>query len=123
MKKALTLIEIIIVIVIIGFLAVIAIPNVSNSLRLGNENAAKGNLGIISAAMETYSTANNGNYPVSEAALTGATPPYLYQSFCGQTRQSYNYACVLAATGYTVTATPTSGGTTFQVTTGGVITP
>lgn len=127
MKKTLTLIEIIMVIVIIGIIAAIAIPNVTNSYRLGNENAARGNLGIISAAMETYSTANNGSYPTLESQLTTASPPYLYRTFSGSSIQGYGYVYSnLDGTGYTVTATPSSaatGSTTYMVVTGGVITP
>jgi len=127
LKTALTLIEIIVVIVIIGIIAAIAIPNVTMSYRLGNENAARGNLGIISASMETYSTSNNGSYPTSEAQLTGAVPPYLYRTFSGSTIQGYGYVYSnLDGTGYTVTATPSSsatGSVTHTVVTGGVITP
>ena len=127
MKKAFTIIELIMVIVIIGFLAAIAVPRMSNTQKLANDSAAKANVEIISAALENYATGNNGSYTDDEADLTGGTSPYLYRSFCGQTNlQGYDYSCSLATTGYTIVASPTncgsSGSNSHTVTTGGILT-
>jgi prepilin-type N-terminal cleavage/methylation domain-containing protein len=124
-KKDFTLIELIIVIVIIGILITIVIPRLSTTHRIANESAAQANLRTISAALENYATVNNGNYPTDESQLTGASPPYLSQSFCGNTVSGYDFSCTLSSSGYTVTATPTScgssGSNNYTITTGGVL--
>jgi len=123
-----TLIELIMVIVIIGILAAIAIPSMKRNYTIAKESVAQSNLRIISSALENYSTVN-GNYPTDESQLTGANPPYLNQSFCGNTVSGYTYSCTFpnpADGTYTITATPSSCGVTgtrtYTITTGGVLT-
>jgi len=119
-----TLIELVMVIVIIGILAAIAIPSMKRNYVIANDSVAQSNLRIISSALENYSSVND-SYPTDESQLTGASPPYLNQSFCGNTIKGYTYSCTLATTGYTVTATPSScgstGSKTYTITTGGVL--
>ncbi len=116
-----------IVVAIIALLAAIAIPNLLRAKVAANDSLARATTRSISTASEAYATANNGNYPGAIASLTGATPPYLNSAYCGSTISGYTYACAFAATGYSVTGTPatigTTGTTTVTVTTGGVMTP
>ncbi|MBI3601710.1 MAG: hypothetical protein HY209_02290 [Candidatus Omnitrophica bacterium] len=92
-----------------------------------NDALAKATIRSISTASESYGTANNGNYPTSITSLTGATPPYLNQAYCGTTVSGYDFVCTFNVASYTVTATPvtvgTSGTTTYTISTGGVLTP
>ncbi len=128
-KKGFTLVEIMIVVAIIALLAAIAIPNLLSARRTANTAAAKANVRSLSTAAETFSVAHSGTYPANVTEL--ATFINSADSYCGAAGtagiQGYYYACTLAATGYTIVATPvtpgTTGDTVYSATTGGVLTP
>ena len=124
-RKGFTLVEIMIVVAIIALLAAIAIPNLLRARTTANESAAQATLRTISTALETYAATSNGQYPIAETGLTGATPPYLNKSYCTQTENGFTYTCALAAAGYTLNAKPlnctTAGTKSFTMTTGGVL--
>ena len=131
-SKGFTLVEIMIVVAIIALLAAIAIPNLLRAKVSANDALAKATLRSMSTASEAYATANNGSYPANITSLTtpvGSSPAYLNANYCtGSAISGYLYSCAgMAATGYTVTATPatvgTTGTTTYTMSTGGVLTP
>ena len=128
-NQGFTLVEIMIVVAIIALLAAIAIPNLLRARMSSNDALSKATLRAISTAAESYGTSNNGNYPANEAALTGATPPYINTAYCATSPiAGYTYSCAgMTTSGYTITATPvtigSSGTTTRTITTGGVLTP
>ena len=131
-QQGFTLVEIMIVVAIIALLAAIAIPNLLRARLSSNDALAQSTLRTISTAAESYGTANNGNYPVDETSLVGATPPYLNTAYCAKSAGTglagYIYNCTgMSSAGYTITATPvkvgSSGSTTETITTGGVLTP
>ena len=82
-QSGFTLIEILLVVVIIGILAAVAVPKFSGRIGQSKESAAKASLQAISLALDMYEV-DHGNYPSSLSALvTGSGAdwhgPYLKQ--------------------------------------------
>jgi prepilin-type N-terminal cleavage/methylation domain-containing protein len=69
-ESGFTLIELMIVVVIIGILAAIAIPNYISVTNRAHEAAVKANMHTMQLSMEDFSVLNNGDYPISGASLT-----------------------------------------------------
>jgi prepilin-type N-terminal cleavage/methylation domain-containing protein len=71
-----TLVELAIVLVIIGLLAAIAIPNYMTFAVRAKESAVKENMHTVQLAVEDYAISNAGTYPGpgDEAALVNMMP-------------------------------------------------
>lgn len=63
MKKAFTLIEILIVVAILGIMAAIVVPMFQDNTQKAKEAATKSNLKILRNAIELYASKNNGVPP------------------------------------------------------------
>ncbi len=72
MRKGITLIELLIVVLILGALSAIAIPRISQSANNAKQKACDVNVDIINSAIEMYN-ADTGAYPVLSGDLTDVT--------------------------------------------------
>lgn len=74
MKKAFTVIELLIVIAVITILIGIVLPRFKGMQDEGNIVKAKGELRTLQTAVESYYIHNNKTYPAALTDLTTATP-------------------------------------------------
>lgn len=72
-KRGVTLIELLIVVLILGALAAIAIPRLSQSADTAKKNGCFTNLDIINSQIELYAADNNGTYPANLEVITDST--------------------------------------------------
>ena len=76
-KRGFTLIELLIVVVILGILAAIVIPQFSDASGDAKLNALKSNLAIVRSQLQLYKLQNDGQFPTQAGFAAGMVPTYL----------------------------------------------
>jgi general secretion pathway protein G len=72
-KKGVTLVELLIVLLILGALAAIAIPRMTQSADIAKKNGCKTNIDIINSQIELYAAEHDGTYPANLGVITNST--------------------------------------------------
>ena len=81
-RKGFSLLELVVVVLIIGVIAAVAVPKMFNTASDARDNAAKQTLAILRNAVELYKANNGDSYPgTDEASLKTALTPYLKGPF------------------------------------------
>lgn len=99
MKKAFTIIELMIVIAIIGILLAVVVPRGKGMRDQSNTTKAKADIRMIQTAVESYNL-HNGSYPATLSNLATATPSIIGDLPVDPFASGANYGYKVSPNGY-----------------------
>lgn len=79
-RAGFTLVELVVVVLIMGIIAAVALPKITANTTTAKTNSAKQSLNVVRNAIELYK-ADNGAYPADAATLPTLLAPYLKGPF------------------------------------------
>lgn len=102
-----TLIELMIVVVVLGVLAAVAVPGYKEQVRKTRRTTATGELMSIAQQLERFSTANNGTYVQSPGDPAAVPPTADSNAICEKELDFYTISCTtLTRTTFEIRAAP-----------------
>ena len=107
-ESGFTLVELLVVMLILGLLAAIAIPAFFNQRTKAQDAEAKSTVKTAQTALETYATDNNGSYANATRANLKTIEPTLSSATSGANAMT---TLTVASNAYTITVTSDSGNT------------
>jgi type IV pilus assembly protein PilA len=107
-ESGFTLVELLVVMLILGLLAAIAIPAFFNQRTKAQDAEAKSTVKTAQTAMETFATDNNGSYATADRGKLKAIEPTLSSASTGPNAMT---TLTVASNAYTLTVTSDSGNT------------
>src|SRR5215210_3971461 len=107
-ESGFTLVELLVVMLILGLLAAIAIPAFFNQRTKAQDAEAKSTVKTAQTAMETYATDNNGSYSAADRGKLKTIEPTLSSASTGSNALT---TLTVASNAYTLTVTSASGNT------------
>jgi type IV pilus assembly protein PilA len=116
-EQGFTLVELLVVMLIIGLLAAIAIPAFFNQRNKANDASAKEAVRTMQTAMETYSTDNGGNYSGATLAKLNAIETTIPGTPCSGTAGPCAKQVTVTGTnkGYTVSYIAKTSNNTYSI--------
>jgi len=106
MRRAFTLVEMMIAVAIIIIMVTIALPGIVRSRIVAHEGAAIANMKIISNACQLYHI-DNDSYPDSLNELATSDPPYLDEILAKGKKAGYRFSYESTEEGFEVKGDPT----------------
>lgn len=118
-RKGFTLVELVVVILILGILAAVAVPKMFNKFDDARGNSAKTSLSIVRDAIEMYRANNDGANPgTDEATFKAALATYIKGPFPSCTAGNKNANVRVVTSGTAALAASGSEGWAYNNQTG-----